>query len=182
MLLSDKTIDLLDDGKLDELIQGSEFPRDKFLKGGGALVVGFSLVGSALAGSAKGATARTVAGPPNANLIDSWIAINADSTATVYFGKIEITGAPTGLLMIAAEELDLTIQQVSHGEWNTDVTPNQGFTAGSNSISAGGPQVRQAAAEARAVLLKLAAERLGVKVADLEVRAGVVSVKGDTSK
>jgi CO/xanthine dehydrogenase Mo-binding subunit len=182
MLLSDKTIDLLDDGKLDELIQGSEFPRDKFLKGGGALVVGFSLVGSALAGSAKGATARTVAGPPNAALIDSWIAINADNSATVYFGKIEITGAPTGLLMIAAEELDLTIQQVSHGEWNTDVTPNQGFTAGSNSISAGGPQVRQAAAEARAVLLGLAAQRLGVKVADLTVTAGVVSVKSDPSK
>ncbi|HSO01578.1 MAG TPA: hypothetical protein VLS46_03545, partial [Gaiellaceae bacterium] len=83
MLLSDKTIDLLDPvgsdaGKLDELIEGAEFSREKFLKGGGALVVGFSLVGSAVAGSAKGAAARAAAGPPNANLIDSWIAINAD--------------------------------------------------------------------------------------------------------
>ena len=182
MLLSDKTIDLLDDGKLDELIAGAEFDRQKFLKGGGALVVGFSLVGSAVAGSAKGAAARTVAGPPNASLIDSWIAINADNTATIYFGKIELTGAPTGLLMIAAEELDLTIQQVSHGDWNTDVTPNQGFTAGSNSISSGGPQVRQAAAEARAVLLGLASKQLGVPTSQLEVRAGVVSVKGDSSK
>ena len=122
MLLSDRTIELLDDGKLDELIEGSEFSRQKFLKGGGALVIGFSLVGSALAGSAKGAATRVAAGPPNANLIDSWIAINADNTATIAFGKIEITGAPTGLLMIAAEELDLTIQQVQHAAWDTDIT------------------------------------------------------------
>ena len=157
MLLSDKTLDLLDSGKIDELVEGTEFPRDKFLKGGGALVVGFSLLGSALAGPAKGATARAAAaGPPNAALIDSWVSINADNTATVYFGKIEITGAPTGLLMIAAEELDLDISQVEHAEFNTELTPNQGLTAGSNSISSGGPQVRQAAAEARAVLLGLA--------------------------
>jgi CO/xanthine dehydrogenase Mo-binding subunit len=122
------------------------------------------------------------AGPPNANVIDSWVAIHADNTATIAFGKIDITGAPTGLLMIAAEELDLTIQQVSWAPWNTDVSPNQGFTAGSNSISNGGPQVRQAAAEARVVLLGLAAKQLGVPLSDLQVRAGVVSSKSDPSK
>ena len=182
MLLSEKTIDLLDDGKFDELLDGAEFSRQRFLKGGGALVVGFSLVGSALAGSAKGATARVAAGPPNANVIDSWVAIHADNTATIAFGKIDITGAPTGLLMIAAEELDLTIQQVAWAPWNTDISPNQGFTAGSNSISNGGPQVRQAAAEARVVLLGLAAKQLGVPLSDLQVRAGVVSSKSDPSK
>jgi nicotinate dehydrogenase subunit B len=183
MLLSEKTIELLDDGKLDELINGSEITRKTFLKGGGALVVGFSLVGSALAGSAKAATSRVAAaGPPNAALVDSWVAIHADNTATISFGKIDITGAPTGLLMIAAEELDLTIQQVSAAPWNTDISPNQGLTAGSNSISSGGPQVRQAAAEARAVLLGLAAKQLGVPASDLQVRAGVVSSKSDPSK
>ena len=182
MLLSDKTIELLDEGKLTELIDGAEFPRDKFLKGGGALVVGFSFVGSMLAGSAKGAAARVAAGPPNAALIDSWVAIHANNTATIAFGKIDITGAPTGLLQIAAEELDLTIQQVRAAAWNTDITPNQGLTAGSNSISAGGPQVRQAAAEARAVLLGLASKQLGVPVSRLTVRAGIVSDRDDSSK
>ena len=181
-VLDDTTIDLLDDGRLDDLIEGAEFTRRQFLKGSGALVVGFSLVGSALAGSAKSATARVAAGPPNAALIDSWIAINADNTATVYMGKIEITGAPTGLLMIAAEELDLSIDQVDHAAWNTDVSPNQGTTAGSNSISNGGPQVRQAAAEARAVLLGLASTQLGVPVSQLTVTDGVVSVTGDASR
>ena len=167
MLLSDKTIDLLDEGKLTELIEGAEFPREKFLKGGGALVVGFSFVGSVLAGSAKARPARVAAGPPNAALIDSWVAIHADNTATIAFGKIDITGAPTGLLQIAAEELDLTIQQVRAAAWNTDITPNQGTTAGSNSISSGGPQVRQAAAEARAVPARArieAARRPGLAV------------------
>ena len=181
-LLSDNSIELLDEARLTELIDGAEFSRETFLKGGGALIVGFSLVGSALAGTAKAATARTAAGPPNAALIDSWLAINADNTATIYMGKIEITGAPTGLLMIAAEELDLTIKQVKLGAWNTDVSPNQGTTAGSNSISAGGPQVRQAAAEARAVLLGLAAKHLGAPLSQLSVRAGVVSVASDASR
>jgi nicotinate dehydrogenase subunit B len=183
MLLSDKTIDLLDGGKIDELIEGTEFTRDKFLKGGGALVVGFSLIGSAAAGAAKGATARTAAaGPPNAALIDSWISIHADNTATLATGKIDITGTPTGLLQIAAEELDLTIQQMKLAPWNTDISPNQGITAGSNGISGGGPQVRQAAAEARAVLLDLASKQLGVPVSGLQVRGGVVSSKSDPSK
>ena len=175
MLLSEKTIDLLDEGRIDELVKGSEFTRQKFLEGGGALVVGFSFVGSALAGSAKGASARVAAGPPDAAKIDSWVAIHADNTATIAIGKIDITGAPTGLLQIAAEELDLTIQQVKLAPWSTDISPNQGFTAGSNSISSGGPQVRQAAAEARAVLLSLASKALGVPVSKLRVRAGVVS-------
>jgi nicotinate dehydrogenase subunit B len=181
-LMTDDTLGLLDGEKIQELIDGKEFSRTSFLKGGGALLVGFSLAGTAVAGAAKGASAATMAGPPNPAQIDSWIAIHENNTATIYFGKIEITGAPTGLLQIAAEELDLSLDQVKHGAWNTDVTPNQGFTAGSNSISAGGPQVRQAAAEARAVLLRLAAERLSVAAADLEVNQGVVRVKADTSK
>jgi nicotinate dehydrogenase subunit B len=164
---------------VDDLLDGS-FDREKFLKGSGALVVGFSLLGTAVAGGARAAT--TAAGPPNAALIDSWIAVHQDNTATIYMGKIEITGAPTGLLMIAAEELDLAIDQVRHGQWNTNRSPNQGTTAGSNSTSSGGPQIRQAAAEARAVLLGLAAKQLGVPVSQLTVSKGVVSVAGDASK
>jgi nicotinate dehydrogenase subunit B len=164
---------------VDELLEGS-FDRQKFLKGSGALVVGFSFLGTAVAGGARAAT--QAAGPPNAALIDSWIAVHSSNTATIYMGKIELTGAPTGLLMIAAEELDLDIDQVKHGAWNTNVSPNQGTTAGSNSTSAGGPQIRQAAAEARAVLLGLAAKQLGVPVSQLTVSKGVVSVVGDSSK
>ena len=76
---------------INELLEGS-FDRQKFLKGSGALVVGFSFLGTAVAGGARAAT--QVAGPPNAALIDSWIAVHSNNTATIYMGKIEITGAP----------------------------------------------------------------------------------------
>jgi nicotinate dehydrogenase subunit B len=173
--------ELLSDNKLDEVL-ASEFDRKQLLKGGGALVVGFSLAGSLVAGKAQGAGARAAAGPPDAARIDSWVAIHEDNTATIMFGKINITGTPTGLLQIAAEELDLSFQQVKETRVDTDVSPNQGFTAGSNGISAGGPQVRQAAAEAKAVLLGLAAKQFGVPVSQLAVAKGVVSVKSDPSK
>jgi nicotinate dehydrogenase subunit B len=173
--------ELLSDQSIDAALE-REFTRKAFLKSGGALVVGFSLAGSLLAGTAKGAGARAAAGPPDAASIDSWVALHEDNTATIYFGKINITGSNTGLLQIAAEELDLSMAQVKETVVDTEYSPNQGITAGSNAISGGGPQVRQAAAEARAVLLGLAAKQFAVKTSDLEVRNGVVSVKGDASK
>ena len=59
-------------------------PRRDFLKAGGALVVGFSLRDVLLA---QATTSRgTAAGPPDARQIDTWLAIHADNTATVYVG------------------------------------------------------------------------------------------------
>ena len=62
---------------------------------------------------------------------------------------------------------------------DTALTPNQGVTAGSKSIQVAGPVLRQAAAEARLVLLTRASEQLGVPADDLQVRDGVVSALGD---
>ncbi len=90
------------------------FSRRDLLKGGGALIVGFSMAGVP-AGAALAARGD-VAGPPITNAIDTWIAIHADNTATVYFGKCELgQGNTTGLLQIAAEELDLDMSQIYGG-------------------------------------------------------------------
>jgi nicotinate dehydrogenase subunit B len=152
------------------------FARRDLLKGGGALIVGFSLVGVPLPASARG----DVAGPPDPNAVDTWIAIHADNTATVYFGKCELgQGNTTGMLQIAAEELDLAMSQISAARLDTHVTPNQGATSSSSSIERGGPQLRAAAAEARRALLQLAALRLGVQINSLVVEDGVVSVAGE---
>ena len=57
-----------------------------------------------------------VAGPPDPNAIDSWIAVHADNTATIYLGKCELgQGNTTGLLQIAGEELDLDMSQLKCG-------------------------------------------------------------------
>ena len=117
--------------------------RRDLLKGG-ALVVGFCIAGSALpAMAARG----DVAGPPDPNTIDSWIAIHADNTATIYLGKGEFgQGNTTGLLQIAGEELDLDMNQLRSVQLDTNTVPNQGATTSSSSIHRGGPQVRAAAA------------------------------------
>ena len=145
--------------------------RRDFLRAGGALLIGFPLLGQ-----------RTpVAGPPNANQIDTWLAIHADNTATFYVGFAELgQGNSTALLQVAAEELDLDLDQISTMNLDTHLTPNQGGTYSSASIARGGPQVRTAAAEARQALLKMASERLSVAPEQLTVARGVVSGGGRT--
>src|SRR5206468_11763605 len=156
------------------------FSRRDLLKGGGALVIGFSMSGAPLpAAAARG----DVAGPPDPNAIDSWIAVHADNTATVYLGKGEFgQGNTTGLLQIAGEELDLDMSQLRWVQLDTNVTPNQGATTSSSSIHRGGPQLRAAAAEARQALLALASTRLGVQAGSLKVAKGVVSIDGNPTQ
>ena len=150
--------------------------RRDMLKGGGALIVGFSFAGGPLpALAARG----DVAGPPDPRSVDTWIAIHADNTATLYFGKCELgQGNTTGLLQIAGEELDLAMSQLSVAQLDTNVTPNQLGTTSSTSIHQGGPPIRAAAAEARQALLALASRRLGVQVGSLTVSGGIVSIVG----
>ncbi|MFM2124423.1 MAG: hypothetical protein RL328_874, partial [Acidobacteriota bacterium] len=145
--------------------------RRDFLKVGGALLIGFRLDAQKL----------PVAGPPTANQIDTWLAIHADNTATFYVGFAELgQGNSTALLQIAAEELDMDLDQLSTINLDTHVTPNQGGTYSSASIARGGPQVRTAAAEARAALLDMASKQLGVPAGQLTVARGVVSGGGKT--
>jgi CO/xanthine dehydrogenase Mo-binding subunit len=155
-------------------------PRRDLLKAGGALVVGFSLGGGALAQPAPGPARRgEAAGPPDAKQVDTWLAIHADSSATLYIGFVELgQGTTTALPQVAAEELDLDLDQVKTVQHDTNVTPMQGGTYSSASIARGSPQVRAAAAEARAALLALASKRLGAPVEQLAVARGVVSVTG----
>ena len=144
---------------------------------GGALVVGFSFTGGL--GEAALAARGDAAGPPDPNTIDTWIAVHADNTATIYLGKGEFgQGNTTGLLQIAGEELDLDMSQLKWVQLDTNVTPNQGATTSSSSIHRGGPQLRAAAAEARQALLNLASVRLGVQPGSLVVSKGVVSIDG----
>jgi len=164
-----------------EIFAGSWFSRRDLLKGGGALVVGFSLAGAVpdMAAAARGDTA----GPPDPRTVDSWIAIHADNTATIYFGKIEMgQGNTTGMLQIAGEELDLEMSQMTAVKGDTNITPDQGATSSSSSIERGGPQLRAAAAEARNALLALASKRLSAQIASLTVSKGGVFVDGDPNR
>jgi nicotinate dehydrogenase subunit B len=148
--------------------------RRRFLKGTGALVIGFSFSGPLIQTLARGAT---MAMPASGDL-DSWLAIGPDGNATVFSGKVDVgMGVKTGLIQIAAEELYLAPERVTIIMGDTARTPNQGGTGASTSISLGAKPLRNAAAEAHRILLNRAASKLKVGVDQLVTRNGVVSVK-----
>ena len=105
-----------------------ELSRRSFLKGGGALVVGFGLAGRARAAVDPYASG----GPVDLGQVDSFLAIHADNTATVKTGRVELgQGSTTGLLLLVAEELDMDVDQLVTARHDTNVTPNTGGTFGS---------------------------------------------------
>ena len=67
----------------------------------------------------------------------------------VITGKVEIgQGIKTVIAQIAAEELDVTMSRMRVLLADTELSPDEGYTAGSMSTSMSGGAVRQAAAEA----------------------------------
>lgn len=62
---------------------------------------------------------------------------------------------------------------------DTELCPWDGGTHGSLSTRAFSPYMRRAAAEARGVLLEMAAEKLGADVDQLKIRNGVISLKNN---
>ncbi len=111
------------------------------------------------------------------DILDAWLAFEKDGTVTAFSGKVELgTGVRTALAQIVAEELDLPLERVHMVMGDTNRTPDEGYTAGSQTISGSGTALRQAAAEARRALLEKAAKRLDAAPHDLTISAGVISV------
>jgi nicotinate dehydrogenase subunit B len=145
--------------------------RRQFGKAVGALALTFTL-----APRSAVAQAPKLPGSLNNNrMLDAWLRINADGSAIIFSGKVELgQGITTALAQIAAEELDLPLARVKMVSGDTAQTPDEGQTSGSQSIEYGGTAVRLACAEARSLLIDQAAERLGVPADTLKVSEGVV--------
>ena len=159
------------------------FPRRDLLKAGGALLIGFAIRGTARTQTPEGVAMVTGPDQPDPNRLDTWIAINADNTATIFIGFVELgQGCTTALLQMAAEELDLSMSQVKSIRLESHTMPNQGGTVASASVARGGPRIRSAAAEARQALLKMASQKLDMPVDQLTVSEGVVSVANNPRK
>jgi CO/xanthine dehydrogenase Mo-binding subunit len=107
--------------------------------------------------------------------LDSWIKINSDETVTLFTGKVEYgQGIRTAFAQIIAEEMDLSLDQIRVVMADTQVTPNEGVTAGSMSMETSGNAIRFVAAEARKFLLSIAYEELEAPMEQLEVSHGVI--------
>jgi nicotinate dehydrogenase subunit B len=164
----------------------SGLSRRHFLAGTGAMFVALTLPRLLDPKQAFGQIQSGKIGPATVDpaLIDSWLAIGGDGFVTVQTGKVELgTGVLTTTIQLAADELDVPIANIRVIEGDTWVTPDQSYTAGSQSNKVqygltGG--LRQAAAEARLALLNMASAQLGVPVDQLGVAGGVVSGAGQS--
>src|SRR5215470_1608237 len=158
--------------------------RRSILRAGGAFVVSIGMpvtldtvlgVGTAFAQGAR---------PPLVpSELASYIAVNADGSVSAFFGKMDMgQGLFVAIAQMVAEELDVPFASVKVIMGDTATSVNQGGASGSTGIQFGGKQMRAAAAEARRVLVEMAAQKLALPVDQLTVTDGVVHARSDTAK
>ena len=156
--------------------------RRSFLAGSGAIVISF---GSSTVPTGR-VLAQALTGPypdPDFLELDTWIVINPDNTATFFVGKTDGgQGTGTAFRQMMSDELDIGYEATGLVMGSTDVTPDQGGSGGSDAIERDGWPMRRVAAEARRVLLELAADELQVPVAELVARDATISVIDDPAQ
>jgi nicotinate dehydrogenase subunit B len=158
--------------------------RRSLLKAGGALVVsiGTPVTLDAVLGMGD-AFAQGSKPPLMPDQLSSYIAVNADGTVSAFFGKMDMgQGLFVAIGQMVAEELDVPFKAVTVIMGDTATSVNQGGASGSTGIQNGGKQMRMAAAEARRVLVEMAAAKLALPADALTVTDGVVHAKDDPSK
>jgi CO/xanthine dehydrogenase Mo-binding subunit len=149
--------------------------RRRFVKGGGALVVGLSLPVAFTAGSASAAGSINSLDPSQ---VASWLEIRADNTIIARNPMPEMGqgSASTAYAQFIAEELNFPFDSITMVMADTDKTPGGGLAAGY--MGNGRVNVQRVAAYAYQALLSMASTQLGVPVANLTVKDGVVTGGG----
>jgi nicotinate dehydrogenase subunit B len=105
-----------------------------------------------------------------------WLDLSVDGVVTIRPGKVEYgQGVWTALAQIAAEELDVGLDQVRVAGVSTAGSPDEGVTSGSRSIQDCGGALHQVCAQVRAAFLAEVAEKLGADAAGLTIRRGVAT-------
>jgi CO/xanthine dehydrogenase Mo-binding subunit len=160
--------------------------RRDFIKHSGYLLVGIGAMAHATPFAAGHGAAAQGPGPyPDLDFtqLDSWIVIRQDNTATFFVGKTDLgQGTGTAFRQIMSDELDMPYDNTRVVMGTTDVTVDQGGSGGSDALQTDGWPMRRVAAEARRVLLELAAARLAVPVSDLSVSEGVISITAEPAR
>lgn len=166
----------------DDHFSGLSVNRREFLKTSGALVVSASL----LPGFVESALAQSgaVGKPPLMPVeLDSWVAILPDGRVDAFFGKIDGgQGLDVAIAQIVADELDVAFGKVNVVMGDTASSCNQGGASSALGIQAGAKPLRNAAAEARRILVEMASKQLGVRQERLTVSDGVIASLDDASR
>jgi len=166
------------------MIELSKTSRRKFLRDIGYISVGFPLLSSCFGEQDPVVAARVnyegdlPGSMRNASKVNAWLHVLEDGRVMVFSGKVELgQGIRTAIRQVAAEELDLELDQVEVHLAETGVTPDEGYTAGSSSVPNSAMSVRYAAATARQKLLELASAKLNIAEEDLILYNGKVKSK-----
>ena len=111
---------------------------------------------------------------------NAYLRIAEDGHVTCYVGKVELgQGMITSLAQMLAEELEVPFEAITVVFGDTMLCPWDGGTNGSRSIKYLGPPLRAAGAEAREVLVQMAAEQLSVPLDRLVAKDGAVFEKNN---
>jgi isoquinoline 1-oxidoreductase len=156
----------------------SEVSRRKFLQilGGGIVVTVSANDLLAL----QEAPARRRFGRALPDDFNAFLRIGENGRVSCFTGKIEMgQGVVTSLAQMLADELEVPLESVDMVMGDTDLCPWDMGTFGSMTTRFFGPPLRAAAAEAREVLLELAAEKLDVARDQLTVTDGIVRGTAD---
>jgi len=152
--------------------------RRQFVKAGGALVVGVSLVGTELLKSSP-AKAAAFMNSLDPTLPTSWIEIHPDNTVLIRTGKSDFGQGTTftAYRQIVADELSVPFEAITTVvAGDTDRTPDG--SGAFDFLGRGTPNIRKAAAYTYQAVLDLASEHLGVPKDKLSAKDGVVSGGG----
>ena len=111
-----------------------------------------------------------------------WITVLDDGTIGLRVGKVELgQGILTAVAQVAADELDVPLEQIRMLPAHTAMGPDQGLTAGSTSVSDALPCVQIAAANVRSLFVDAAARDWGADPAAVTVRRGIFRHRGTAS-
>jgi len=158
----------------------SPISRRDFLKAAGALVVTISVPGTVASALSQSTDGKP---PLTPDELDSWIAVLPNGNVTAFFGKMDMgQGVDVAIAQMVAEELDVAFERVDVVMGDTALTCNQGGASGSTGIQFGGIALRNAAAEARRLLLEGASQRLSVPTEQLAIENGVIRSTTDASR
>jgi nicotinate dehydrogenase subunit B len=153
--------------------------RRDLLKAGTGLVVAIAYAPISALAQGMGAPAHLPGSLDGNRLLSAWLRVNPNGTVTVFTGKAELgQGIGSALAQVAADELDVDYLRINMVTADTSRTPDEGFTAGSQSIEQSGTAIRFACAEARQILLAAAAARLGVEAGNLTIVDGTIAAPG----
>ena len=154
--------------------------RRAFLTTAGALVVTLAAQPDPAPAATNGLAVRP---PLMGNELASYISIEPDGTVLAYYGKIDGgQGLGTAIAQMVAEEIDVACERVRVVMGDSATTLDMGGASAAIGISHGGTMLRRTAAEARRVLIEMAANALGIAAGELTAEDGAVHVIADRNR